>query len=325
MEVLLIDDKTTQLYFDTVDEPIPEANDLVVKVKSTALNRADIMQRYGQYPLPEGVTPIPGLEMSGIVESVGDDVTNFKIGDRVCALLPGGGYSEKVVIPSDMAIAIPSYLSFEQAAAIPEAYLTAFLNLFNLGNLQADDTVLIHAGASGVGLAAIQIVRSIGAKSIVTASSEKKLSVCRANGANETINYNEEDFSNKVLEITGGKGVQIILDFVGASYWERNIKSLSVDGTLILIGLLGGAKVEAMDLRDILFKRIQIKATTLRSQTVEQKIALTKEFTTFALPKFEDRLFVPVIDQVYDWKDVMLAHERMEANKNIGKIILNVT
>src|SRR5699024_6889483 len=191
--------------------------------------------------------------------------------------------------------------------------------------IQESDTVLIHAGASGVGLAAIQIVKAVGAKSIVTASSEKKLSVCKANGANDTINYKEEDFAKRVADITEGKGVQLILDFVGASYWEKNIKSLSVDGTLILIGLLGGSKVENMNLRDLLFKRLQVKATTLRSQTIEEKISLTEQFTSFALPKFEERSLVPVIDAVYDWKDAMLAHERMEANENIGKIILNVT
>lgn len=325
MEALFIDDNTSQLYFKKIDDPIAEENELVIQIKSTALNRADIMQRYGQYPVPAGITPIPGLEMAGIVEAVGSAVTNFQVGDRVCALLPGGGYAEKVVIPSDLAIEIPSYLSFEQAAAIPEAYLTAYLNLFLLGDLKATDKVLIHAGASGVGLAAIQIVKAVGAKSIVTASSERKLTVCRENGANETINYKKEDFQQKVNELTAGKGVDIILDFVGASYWHQNIKSLSVDGTIILIGLLGGSVVEKVDLRDILFKRIQLKATTLRSQTNEEKALLTKQFTSFALPKFKKGLLMPVIDTVFDWKDVMTAHERMEANENIGKIILNVT
>lgn len=325
MEAILIDEASNELYFTEVEDPIPNENELVVQIKSTALNRADILQRYGQYPLPPGTTPIPGLEMSGIVESVGPNVKEFKEGDRVMALLPGGGYAEKVAIPSDLAIKIPSYFSFEQAAAIPEAYLTAYLNLFLLGNIHPSDHVLIHAGASGVGLAATQIARAVGATTIVTASSDKKLAVCEKNGADITINYNTENFAEKVLDVTKGKGVQIILDFVGASYWEKNIKSLSNDGVLILIGLLGGTVVDKVDLSEILFRRLQLKATTLRSKSVEEKIFLTKQFAKFALPKFEDRLLVPVIDSVYDWKDVRKAHERMEMNKNIGKIILNVT
>lgn len=325
MEAILIDEATNELYFTEVADPVPKENELVVRIKSTALNRADILQRYGQYPLPPGANPIPGLEMSGIVESVGSNVKDFKEGDRVFSLLSGGGYAEKVAIPSDLAIRIPSYFSFEQAAAIPEAYLTAYLNLFLLGNVQPTDHVLIHAGASGVGLAATQIVNAVGATAIVTASSEKKLNVCSRNGANFTINYKKEDFAEKVLEVTNGTGVQLILDFVGAPYWEKNIKSLSNDGILILIGLLGGTVVNKIDLSEILFRRLQIKATTLRSRTNEEKIFLTKQFAKFALPKFENRLLVPVIDSVYDWKDVRDAHERMETNKNIGKIILNIT
>jgi tumor protein p53-inducible protein 3 len=219
-----------QLYIG--DHPDPEygEHDLLVQVKATALNRADLLQRRGQYPPPKGASEILGLEMAGIVIAVGSKTEGWKEGDRVCALLPGGGYAELVSIPAKMAMRLPDELSFEQGAAIPEVFLTAYLNLVWLGELQAGNTVLVHAGASGVGTAAVQLIKEMSAESVVTAGSSMKLQRCMDLGAKAGWNYHEGSFVPWVEEYTGGSGVNIILDFVGAPYFTDNIKSLSIDG-----------------------------------------------------------------------------------------------
>jgi tumor protein p53-inducible protein 3 len=324
LKAVLVEELTNRLYIGQAEESVPGDDDLHVSVKATALNRADLLQRRGKYPPPEGASTILGLEMSGIVESVGRNVQNWKVGDRVCALLPGGGYAQKVLIPAGMAIPIPDNFSFEEAAAIPEAYLTAFLNLSVLGKLSAGDYVLIHAAASGVGTAAIQLVREMGGISIVTAGSKEKLDACKALGAQHLINYKEEDFSSQIAGITSGKGVQVILDPVGATYWEQNLQSIGVDGRWLLIGGMGGYQVENVSLQTLLRKRIQLIGSTLRSRSVKEKVDLTQQFIQFAEEKFNCGKLVPVIDQVFSWKHVMEAHEYMEQNKNIGKIVLSI-
>ena len=306
--------------------PIPEIgeNDLLVKVQATAINRADLLQKHGQYPVPKGASPILGLEMSGTVEKIGPKVTDYQIGDRVCGLLPGGGYAEYVSIPSELAISIPSHLSFEEAAAIPEVFLTAYLNLFELGKLKENETVLIHAGASGVGTAAIQLAKEFGATSIVTAGSDEKLDACSKLGADHLINYKNEDFATEVEKITNQVGADVILDFVGASYFHQNLKSLNINGRLILIGTMGGVKVNDLNLLPLLTKRISIVGSTLRSQTLSQKIHLTKQFKKNVLPLFHSQKVAPVIDSVMSWNEANEAHLRMESNLNIGKIVLKI-
>lgn len=324
MKAILVEKDSTRLYIGDVDDLRPEADELLVDVKATALNRADLLQKRGLYPPPPGASQIIGLEMAGVVKEVGSNVAGWKPGDRVCALLPGGGYAQQVTIPAGMAIPIPEHFSFEEAAAIPEVFLTAYLNLFFLGNLQQGQTVLIHAGASGVGTAAIQLVREAGATSIVTAGSAEKLDACLTLGANNAINYKEGPFAPAIKELTGGKGVNIILDFIGASYFEQNIKSLAMDGKLIIIGTMGGAKAENVNLGLLLFRRLQVIGTALRSQPVDKKIELTQSFIDFALPRFKEERLVPVIDSIYEWDEVNEAHERMEKNLNTGKIVLKV-
>ncbi|MFC0273290.1 NAD(P)H-quinone oxidoreductase [Metabacillus herbersteinensis] len=324
MKAVLVEELTKKLYIGDSEEPVVGDDDLFVSVKATALNRADLLQRNGKYPPPEGESTILGLEMSGVVERVGRNVQNWKVGDRVCALLPGGGYAQKVVIPAGMAISIPDNLSFEEAAAIPEAYLTAFLNLSVLGKLSAGDHVLIHAAASGVGTAAIQLAREIGAIPIATAGSMEKLDVCNTLGAQHLINYKEENFSNVVSEITLGKGVQVILDPVGASYWDQNLQSIRLDGRWLIIGGLGGYEIERINLQVFLRKRIQFIGSTLRTRSVEEKIELTQQFVRFTKDKFNRGKLVPVIDQVFSWENAMEAHKYMEQNKNIGKIVLTI-
>ncbi|PEJ57284.1 NADPH:quinone oxidoreductase [Bacillus sp. AFS002410] len=317
-------DEAKQLFIDDYPMPALGENELLVKVHATAINRADLLQKHGKYAVPPGASPILGLEMSGIVEQIGPNVTNWNIGDRVCGLLPSGGYAQYVSIPADLVIPIPDHLSFEDAAAIPEVFLTAYLNLFELGKLKENETVLIHAGASGVGTAAIQLARELGAKSIVTAGNESKLAACTDLGANYVVNYKNEDFKTKVEEITVHAGVDVILDFIGASYFHQNLQSLTTNGRLVLIGTMGGIKVNDVNLLPLLTKRISIIGSTLRSQTLEQKIHLTNQFKKFVLPLFTNNKIKPIIDSVYSWHEVNEAHSRMENNLNIGKIVLKI-
>jgi tumor protein p53-inducible protein 3 len=324
MKAVLIEEETKRLYIGEADEPIISDDHLLVSVKATALNRADLLQRRGLYPPPKGASPIIGLEMSGVVEKVGSKLNGWKQGDRVFALLPGGGYAERVSIPAGMAMRIPDHFSFEEAAAIPEVFLTAYLNLFVLGGLKPGQTVLIHAGASGVGTAAIQLVREAGATSIVTAGSEEKRSTCLQLGAKAAIDYKAGQFAPHVKEATGGHGANIILDFIGAPYWEQNIESLAIDGRLIIVGTMGGSKVKELDLGLLLVRRLQVIGTALRSKSIEDKIRLTEQFAAFAMPYFADGRLKPVIDSVWEWDKANSAHEYMEQNKNTGKIILRI-
>lgn len=324
MKAVLVEENSKRLYIGETDLPSIMDNELLVKVKATAINRADLIQKQGNYPPPKGESPILGLEMSGVVAEVGQNAGTWKKGDRVFGLLPGGGYAEYVKIPSGMAMPIPESLSFEQAAAIPEVFLTAYLNMFQLGGLTKGEKVLIHAGASGVGTAAIQLAREAGAQSIVTAGTEVKREFCLALGADIAIDYKAGPFAPKVEEVTDGKGVNLILDFIGAPYWEQNISSLDRDGRLVLIGTMGGSKVRDVDLGKLLFKRIHVIGTALRSKPVDQKIDLTKRFSEFALPLLNNGRLKPIIDSVMNWEQVNEAHDHMEQNKNTGKIVLQV-
>lgn len=324
MRAILVEESTHRLYIGEAPDPVLGNNELLVKVKATALNRADLLQRYGKYPPPPGASPIIGLEMAGVVKQVGSQVTGWQVGDRVCSLLPGGGYAEKAVIPAGMAIRIPDNLSFEEAAAIPEVFLTAYLNLLMLGGLKSGEFVLIHAAASGVGTAAIQLAREAGAIPIATAGSAAKLKVCQSLGARHVINYREESIADRVKEMTGGKGASVVLDPIGASYWETNTESIAVDGRWVIIGGLGGQEVERFNFQVFMQKRIQLIFSTLRSRPEEDKIRVTKLFLQFAEERFATGKLIPVIDKVYDWADVMDAHDYMRQNRNIGKIVLTI-
>jgi putative PIG3 family NAD(P)H quinone oxidoreductase len=299
-------------------------DELLVRIRATALNRADLLQRRGKHPPPKGVPNILGLEMAGEVAAVGKSAGDWKAGERVCALLPGGGYAERVSIPAGMAMRIPPNLSFEEAAAIPEVFLTAYQNLFNVAGLSHGQTVLVHAGASGVGTAAIQLVREAGGQALATAGSAEKIDRCLCLGAKAGWNYREGPFGPWVAEKTAGRGVDIVLDFVGAPYFEQNLSSLATDGRMVVIGTLGGADVEKFSLRTLMSKRLQVTGAGLRSMDTRRKIELTRAFSEFALPRFADGRLVPVIDAVFDWTDVGKAHERMETNANIGKIVLRI-
>src|SRR5579859_142447 len=303
-----------------IADPRPAADELLVRVRAVGVNRADTLQRRGGYAPPPGASPILGLELAGEVIS---PAGAWQAGDRVMAVVTGGAYAELATVPAGMAMRIPATLSFEQAAAIPEAFMTAFLNLFTLGYLQAGQSVLIHAGASGVGSAAIQLARASGARVFVTAGSEDKLARCRALGAELAINYHTDSFVQKVQAATHGTGVDVILDFIGAPYWEQNTAALARGGHLLLIGFLGASQGQ-LDLGPLMHKSLTVSGTTLRRTPLAQKIALTQALSAFALPRFASGELQPVIDTIYPLEQVAEAHRLMESNRTIGKIILRV-
>lgn len=322
MKAVLQQPETNRLYIGETDEPDLSYGELLIEVKATALNRADLLQKRGMYPPPPGASPLLGLEMSGtVLEGYGA----WRPGDRVMALLPGGGYAERVRIPSGMAIPIPDGLSFAEAAAIPEVFLTAYLNLFRLGGLKPGHNVLVHAGASGVGTAAIQLAAATGCNIIATAGSPAKREACLKLGAMAAIDYKDGPFLQAVLDHTNGQGVDIIMDFVGASYWEQNIAALALDGKLIAIGLLGGAKVKEVNLGLLISRRLQIIGTSLRTLPLARKETLTAEFIERFSPLFANGAIRPIVDSEWDWSRAEEAHAYMESNRNIGKVVLNIS
>ncbi|MGB3798620.1 MAG: NAD(P)H-quinone oxidoreductase, partial [Lewinella sp.] len=288
-----------------------------------ALNRADLLQREGKYPVPAGANPIMGLEVAGTIIEVGEEVADFEVGDNVCALVNGGGYAQQIAVDHRMLLKLPERLSFTKAAAIPEVFLTAFQALHWIADVQPEDTVLIHAGASGVGTAAIQLVRLAGAVPIVTASPQKHQAV-EDLGAARTIDYEAEDFAEAVKDFTAGKGADIILDFVGGPYLKQNLDAAATDARIVSLAALGGARVEAFSMAPFLRKRIQLTGTTMRSRTDEYRRRLTADFRDRIWPHFASGDLQAVVDTIYDWEDVATAHRYMASNANVGKIILTI-
>jgi putative PIG3 family NAD(P)H quinone oxidoreductase len=296
---------------------------VLVDVKATALNRADLLQRRGFYPPPKGETDILGLECAGVVAELGAGVSSVAPGDRVMALLPGGGYAERVLVPEKMLIPVPATLSFEQAAAVPEAFLVAREALFTLGRLRANDVVLIHASAGGVGSAAVQLAKQTGARVVATAGSDDKLAWVAALGADVVVNYKSGDFVDAVKKLSDGKGADVVLDFVGASYWQKHASCLSIGGRVISIGVLGGASAE-VNFAQLMSRRYQLLGLVMRSRDVSEKIVVTQAFIRETLPFIASGALEPLIDSVFPLADAVKAHERMEANLNLGKIVLAV-
>ncbi len=324
MKAVLIEKDSGRLVIDDWQDPVLGKDDILVGTRATAINRADLLQKIGKYPPPPGESAILGLEMAGVVEAVGPAVTQWKVGDRVCALLPGGGYAAKVKVPEGLALAIPPGLSFEEAAGIPEVFLTAYLNIFLLGGLQPDQSVLVHAAGGGVGAAAIQQVKQFGSRVIATVRSDEKVAACLQFGADMAINTTVDDFAVKVNDFTRDKGVNVILDPVGASYFKQNLQCLATDGRLIYIGLMGGPTIDNLDLRQVLSRRWQLIGSTLRALPVARKAAIIKAFTRQFLPMFADGRLKPTIDSIYDVLDINEAHARMEQNLNVGKIVVRL-
>jgi putative PIG3 family NAD(P)H quinone oxidoreductase len=304
--------------------PTPGTGEVAIEVHASALNRADLLQRRGLYPPPPGVTGVLGLECSGVVSALGPGCTGaLPIGERVMVLLAGGGYAERVVVPEALAMKIPSGLGFEQAAAIPEAFLTAREALFASGQLTAGESVLIHAAAGGVGSAALQMALAAGARVFATAGGAEKCAWVRALGEAVVIDYKSSSFAQVIAEHTAGRGVDLILDFVGAAYAEQHAACLAARGRHVLIGLLGGATA-TINLGQLLAKRQTMTGLVMRTRSVGEKIALTRAFSRMHLPLFADGRLKPLVDSVFALEDVARAHEHMESNRNRGKIVLKI-
>jgi len=313
-----------QLAVAEVPDPPVGENQIRVQVKAAGVNRADIFQRRGMYPPPAGESETLGLEVAGEVERVGSKCRRWKVGDRVFAVISGGGYAQKAVFHESLAMPVPGVFDFSEAAAVGEVFLTAYQGLFWLGNLEKEETVLIHAGASGVGTAAVQLARQSGCRVFVTAGTPEKVAACRTLGADMGICYREENFTDRVLAETDGRGVDVILDFIGAAYLEGNLNSIAVDGRLVILALLGGSRADGVDIGVLLRKRAKIVGSTLRSRSLDYRARLAEEFVQRWLAKFSTGDIRPVVDRVIPWHDVAEAHRVMEENRNIGKIVMAV-
>jgi putative PIG3 family NAD(P)H quinone oxidoreductase len=311
------------LQIASVADPTFTDTQVLVEVYAAALNRADLLQRRGKYPPPPGESEILGLECAGVVVARGANVTHVNVGDRVMSLLAGGGYAEWVAIDARMAIPIPGSLSFVEAAAIPEGFLTAREALFSVGKLQPKDAVLIHAAAGGVGSAAVQLAKVNGSTVFATAGSEQKLRFVESIGAKFAINYKTSDFASVIKDATGGSGVHVVLDCIGASYWEQHARCMADGGRCVVIGVMGGAQT-TVNFSQLLFRRLQLVGLVMRTRPLLDKIAMTQRFIRESLPLLASGHLKPVIDRVYDLASVSEAHRRMESNENVGKIILKV-
>ncbi|GJN89216.1 hypothetical protein Rhopal_002195-T1 [Rhodotorula paludigena] len=335
MRAVLIKDGKSEtadgLYVGETDRPTLKPGDgrILVKVICFGLNRMDIMQRKGGYPLPPGASSILGVEFSGTVEEPGE--SEYKKGDEVFGLATGGAYAEYISVPAGMTTRKPEHLSWEKAAAMPENLLTAWQTLMLIAEMKEGQSVLVHAGASGVGLAAIQLAKLFGAELVVaTAGSDDKVNFVEQHGA-KGINYKTQNFADEVSKLTNGEGVNVIIDLVGASYWESNVASLARDGRIVLVGLVGGAVTDKpFNLAQLLYKRARVEGTTLRSRSLEYQTELLQDFRrramdkVFAKCKGEEGIDL-AIHKVFDWKDIVQAHQEMEEAKNIGKIIVRIS
>ena len=317
----IVVDGDGQLHWQKVNNPTCAAHQVLVDVHASAVNRADLLQRTGHYPPPPGAPPYMGLEMCGTIRSVGNQVRGWSAGDRVLALLSGGGYAEQVAVHADHLIALPEDWSFTRGAAVPEVFLTAFVNLFIEGQLQPDETVLIHGGGSGVGTAAIQLAKSANCNVIATAGTDTKTERCLKLGADIAINYRERDFAEATLAHC--KGVDVILDINAADYLERNIRLLNPMGRLVFIALLSGTRAP-LDMGQVLGKRLRLIGSTLRSRTDVEKTAITRAFTERFWPLITEGEIVPVIDTVWPIERAEEAQQILAQNKNIGKVVLAI-
>jgi NADPH2:quinone reductase len=312
------------MQYSDIDIPTPGAGQLLVRVHATSVNRPDVIQRQGNYPPPPGDSEVLGLEVAGVVESIGDGITRFSPGDRVVALVGGGGYAEYAVALEGHSMQLPESISFEQAACICETYITAYLNLFLLGELQGKQSVLIHGGGGGVATSAIQLCRALtpDTKILVTASTGK-LERVGEQGANHVIDYREQVFADAVRQITNKRGVDVILDHIGAQYLQDNMKSLALAGTLMLIGVMGGIKAE-LNLATMMVKRQRIIGSVLRSRPVAEKAAIIAKFEAIVMPLIDSGEITPLVDTTFPLAEAAAAHTLMEQGGHFGKIVLTM-
>ncbi|QKW98404.1 zinc-binding dehydrogenase [Agrobacterium sp. CGMCC 11546] len=305
--------------------PKPARGEMLVKVEAAGVNRPDVAQRQGIYPPPKGASPILGLEIAGEVVALGEGVDEFKLGDKVCALANGGGYAEYCTVPAGQALPFPKGYDAVKAAALPETFFTVWANLFQMAGLTEGETVLIHGGTSGIGTTAIQLAKAFGAEVYATAGSAEKCEACVKLGTKRAINYREEDFAEIVKSETGGKGVDVVLDMIGAAYFEKNLAALAKDGCLSIIAFLGGATAEKVDLRPIMVKRLTVTGSTMRPRTADEKRAIRDELVEQVWPLIESGKVAPVINRVFTLEEVVDAHRLMESSNHIGKIVMKVS
>jgi NADPH2:quinone reductase len=304
--------------------PLPVVNpgDILIRVEAAGVNRPDLLQRLGNYPPPPGASPVLGLEVAGEVVALGEGTEGFIVGDKVCGLANGGGYAEYCSLPATQAMPWPKGYDAARAAALPETFFTVWANVFQMADLVEGETILIHGGSSGIGTTAIQLAKAFGAEVFVTVGSQDKGDACVALGAKRAINYRTEDFKAVILEETGGRGVDVILDMVGAPYFERNIASLAKDGRLSIIAFLGGATVETANIAPILGKRLQIMGSAMRPRTASEKEAIRDDLEDNVWPLLENGEIAPVMHAVVPFAQVAEAHRLMEAGDHIGKIVM---
>ena len=308
-----------------VDRPVPSpaSGEVLIRVEAAGVNRPDVMQRRGAYPPPPGASDLPGLEVSGTIEGVAPGAGDWRAGDRVCALVSGGGYAEYCVAPAPQCLPIPSGLDATAAAAIPETFFTVWTNVFDRGRLRAGETALVHGGTSGIGTTALQLAAARGARAFATAGSDEKCRACEALGAVRGINYHREDFVDAVRSLTGGRGVDLILDIVGGDYLDRNLRALAVEGRLVQIGLMGGEQA-TIDLRRILGRRLTLTGSTLRPRTVEEKGAIARALHREVWPLLESGRVTPIVHRTFPLREAAEAHRLMESSEHIGKLVLTL-
>lgn len=301
--------------------PTPGPGEVLIQVQASGVNRPDIFQRMGKYPPPADASPILGLEVAGFIVNCHESVTTYQVGDTVCALVPGGGYAEYCLAPAEQCLPIPSGITAIEAAGLPETFFTVWFNVFMRGKLKQGEIILIHGGAGGIGTTAIQLAKAFGAHVVVTAGSEQKCEKCLTLGADAAINYRTRDFLREILQLTENHGADLILDMVGGTYVERNLKALAVNGRLVQIAFMEGSRIE-LDLRALLMKRLTLTGSLLRPLPISEKAEIAAQLKQQVWPLLQNGAIKPVIDQTFKLEEAFMAHQRMESNKHIGKIML---
>ena len=311
-----------KLAYETVTIPEAKADEVLVKVHAFDINRPDILQRQGLYPMPPGVTQVPGLEVAGEVVAVGAEVTQFKLGDKVCGLTNGGGYAEYCVVPQSQTLHIPENVSFVEAAAIPETFFTVWANVFQMGKAKAGEVVLIHGGTSGIGTTALMLCKALGIKTFATVGSDEKVQAIA--NLTDAINYKTQDFEHVINEKTDNAGVDVILDMVGAPYLEKNLNLLRRDGRLVYIAFLGGAKAKEVKLGQIMMKRLTITGSTMRARNTAEKAEIAQGLQDHVAPLWAKGECLPMIYQTFEFDQIQAAHACMDTGEHVGKVVVKI-
>ena len=311
-----------KLAYETVTIPEAKADEVLVKVHAFGINRPDILQRQGLYPMPPGVTQVPGLEVAGEVVAVGAEVTQFKLGDKVCGLTNGGGYAEYCVVPQSQTLHIPENVSFVEAAAIPETFFTVWANVFQMGKAKAGEVVLVHGGTSGIGTTALMLCKALGIKTFATVGSDEKVQAIA--NLTDAINYKTQDFEHVINEKTDNAGVDVILDMVGAPYLEKNLNLLRRDGRLVYIAFLGGAKAKEVKLGQIMMKRLTITGSTMRARNTAEKAEIAQGLQDHVVPLWAKGQCLPMIYQTFEFDQIQAAHACMDTGEHVGKVVVKI-